>query len=207
MCNNINNGRSQVSEPDLCHLHQDLREDLGHDLRYVLRQDLRPDLRQDLRLGLRIDLRQDLREDLRHDLRHGLRQDLRRDLRPDLRRDLHHDLRHDLRRDLSQPARHQPHVGAQFAPSSVDGGSEADALDRWVQQSEGTASRRVVRVAGMRSSPRDPSPDYFGFGTAPGGTQPRRREHSGVSVARQSASRSPSPSSHSDDLWFRSRRH
>ena len=159
MCNASNVGRSRVAEPDLRHLHQDLRSDLGHDLRYVLRQDLRPDLRQDLQQDLRMDLRQDLRSDLRHDLRHGLRQDLRKHLRSDLRRDLRHDLRHDLRRDLSQSARRQPSVGTQLAPSSIDGGSEADTLERWVQQSERTAVRRVVRVAGVKTSPRDPSPE------------------------------------------------
>ena len=212
MCNSndMDDERSRVAEPDLHHLRQDLRSDLGHDLRHVLRQDLRPDLRQDLRQGLRMDLPQDLRSDLRHNLRHGLRHDLRQDLRPDLRRDLRHDLRHDLRRDLRKMSgtRRQPSIGRQSAPSNVDEVSEADAWESCIQRSEGAAVRRIVRVAGVRvSTPREPSPDYYGLGAAPK-IPTARRIHTGVSIARQSPSRrSPDPESYRDPWTRPSRRH
>ena len=76
---------------------------------------------------------------------------------------------HSSRRDL----RYSAPVERQLAPSSVDGVSEADEWEQCVERSEEAAVRRVVRVAGVASTPREPSPNYFDLGAAQSGARTR----------------------------------
>ena len=79
---------------------------------------------------------------------------------------------------------------------------ESDA-DDWIECLE--AADRRVQMSAIRVVTREESPDHYGLGLEPA-EAPRRRVHSGMSVARQSP-REPDPESY-EDAWTRPiRRH